>query len=382
MSNHTSPPTLWTTSNPDLESLTKGLEALSEHSQSLIIMACSNNAYEIDKLNALLSNSTVNIAGGMFPKLIFEHQIMDSGAIVLGLDKTVSVWNYSNLSEPGANIDALIHSDGETLNQYSHFIVFADALCKRNEDFIDLFYDFIGAGVTVIGGGTGGGGNDGGTGNQDFVTRPNIFTNGGVICDAIQIIGLPRVLHSSVGHGWLSCDGPYLITGANGYFIETIDYQPAFELYQDVVQGISDKMLTEKNFFDIAKEFPLGIADINGNVLVRDPINTDGRYLECIGNVPVNATVNILRASKDDLIQSAHRTASGLQNQLGAEVLMLFDCISRALYLESRFSDEISALQKANPQLPMFGALSLAEIASIQSSSIHLLNKSTVLGMF
>jgi hypothetical protein len=365
-------PIIWSSPSSAISTLKEGINTvLDQQAKTLIIMASSENNYDENDVRKIVEHCPVPICGGLFPKLVDNHKIMSSGLIVIGLDFEATICNYSNIST--ADTDSIIGSNSQDIFALDSFIIFADALCNTNEDFIDQFYDHIGSGITVIGGGAG---------FLDFVPRPCIFTNEGLINDAVQIVGLPKPLSRSIGHGWEVFDGPYLVTASCGHNIHTIDYQPAFELYRNTIQHLCGENITENNFFEAAKDYPLGIVDLSGNVLVRDPITTDGSSLECVGNVPTNVTVNILRGDQDKLIQSAEKTASELTGTDNSQALMLFDCISRILYLEDRFSQEIDALKTANKDLPMFGALSLGEITNAQSSAIHLLNKSTVIGTF
>jgi hypothetical protein len=58
---------------------------------------------------------------------------------------------------------------------------------------------------------------------------------------------------------------------------------------------------------------------------------------------------------------------------------MIFDCISRVLYLEEGFDKELEIIVRHCNTQALFGALSLGEIANSPSGSIRLLNKSTVI---
>ncbi|MGH1486764.1 MAG: FIST signal transduction protein [Cellvibrionaceae bacterium] len=366
------PTFIWSTDSSSISALKEGInQAIDQQAKSIMIMAVSDNHYDESAIKSALQHCAIPICGGLFPKLINNNKVMSSGAIIIGLDITVTVCNYTDLNT--SNITQQIERNGQSITALDSFIIFADALCSTNEDFINEFYDYVGSGITAIGGGTG---------FLDFVKRPNIFTNEGLINNAVQVVGLPKALSRSIGHGWEILDGPYLVTASRGHKIDTIDYKPAFELYQNVIKSLSGEKIDETNFFEIAKNFPLGIIDLSGNVLVRDPITFDQKSLECVGNIPTNVTVNILKGNKKTLIESAEKVAENLTKIDNAQILMLFDCISRVLYLEENFHQEMDALQKSDPSLPMLGALSLGEIANTQNSAIHLLNKSTVIGTF
>lgn len=369
----TQQPIIWSTNSSSIAEFKRGLAHVSiEQTASIMIMSCSDNDYNEASINQMLNTCPVTVYGGIFPQLVNNDEIYNTGAIIVGFPFEVEVCNFTDLSNESLDIDEYIQDHSKNISSHKNFIMFADALCNANEDFIHGFYEHMGSGVTVIGGGAG---------SLEFTPKPCIFTNQGLINDAVQIVALPGNLSRNIGHGWEVCDGPYLVTAAEGHRLDTLDYQPAFELYQSTIESLSGEKINQENFFDIAKNFPLGIVNINGEVLVRDPITTDSKFLECVGNIPVNATINLLKGNREKLINSSKTVAETFTPFEGSQLLVLFDCISRILYLEDEFSQELSELQKTNPDLPMIGALSLGEITNTQYGSIDLLNKSTVMGM-
>jgi len=63
-------------------------------------------------------------------------------------------------------------------------------------------------------------------------------------------------------------------------------------------------------------------------------------------------------------------------------VAVVFDCISRALFLGAAINDELAVIESALAGCEdIFGALSLGEIASSRAGVIELMNKSTVVAL-
>ena len=63
-------------------------------------------------------------------------------------------------------------------------------------------------------------------------------------------------------------------------------------------------------------------------------------------------------------------------------IALIIDCITRALFLEDRFEDELKIIEtKAGTGVLLFGFLSLGEIASKGDKYIELYNKTVVIGM-
>ena len=62
---------------------------------------------------------------------------------------------------------------------------------------------------------------------------------------------------------------------------------------------------------------------------------------------------------------------------------MVIDCVSRLLFLDNAFDQEIEAIASgAGDVTHLFGALTLGEILSAKTGSANLLNKTTVVGIF
>ncbi len=355
-----------------LDSLAHSLSRAKSHGAAgVMILACSGNQYHEPSLNELLKSYSLPIFGGLFPQIVNDTNVFSEGFIVLGLDVAPVVHNYTELSKAEC-FRHYIEVYSREVNQCRNFIMITDAFCSANEDFIDQFYGYIGSGVNVIGGGAG---------SLDFVQRPCIFTSEGLVDDAVQVVALSDSLTRAIGHGWEIFDGPYLVTESEGHLVKTLDYRPAFELYQEAIKVLSGQEICEATFFNVAKDFPLGISGLNDEILVRDPIKTEHGCLECVGNVPVNSMVYLLSGNQQHMIDSAGVAARSLANN-NAEVFLLFDCISRGLYMGKDFVEELTAIKNGANSRPLIGVLSLGEVANIKSGAIHLLNKSTVIGAF
>ena len=61
---------------------------------------------------------------------------------------------------------------------------------------------------------------------------------------------------------------------------------------------------------------------------------------------------------------------------------LLFDCISRTLFLQDRFHEEVDNIRNALPPgVPLAGCLSLGEIADAGNTCLEFFNKTIVLGV-
>jgi len=93
--------------------------------------------------------------------------------------------------------------------------------------------------------------------------------------------------------------------------------------------------------------------------------------------------VYLLEGDINNLINAAEEAAVNVfsnSNNPTEQIAMVFDCISRVLYMEDEFDRELQVINKHCSSSALFGVLSIGEIANSKSGSIRLLNKSTVIG--
>lgn len=374
------PKFVWHSTSDQLSEFTRGIElALAADISSILVLACSQNGFKGADIDPIITSLELPVFGGIYPMLISGNKSLEQGMIIVGFSTPVLVNNIGQLSEKVTYLEGLelTISKNPSLTSQANFLMFYDALCYAAEDFVECFYDCVGSGISVAGGGAG---------SLDLIQRPCIFTNDGLVADTIQVVSLPVDLQLGVAHGWEILDGPYLVTEAAGSVVKSLNCRPAIELYQSRVEQLGQHRFSEHDFFEIAKHFPLGIVCPNGEILVRDPIKTFGKDLQCVANVPVNSMVSILKGQSESLIASARNAAHQADSLSLTESLssmIVFDCVSRVLYLEQEFERELSAINAcAGDDVTVFGVLSLGEVANTQSGAIGLLNKSTVIGRF
>jgi len=159
-------------------------------------------------------------------------------------------------------------------------------------------------------------------------------------------------------------------------------------LYKAEIEKDSDQPITTDNFFDIAKAYPFGIFREHGEDIVRDPISVgDQGELICVGEVPENTVLYILKGENAALIDSAQsamlESVKNAKEQI--EHTLVVDCISRALFLEEEFPRELKQLSHGsvdqNTEAVPQGVLSLGEISSYGGGVLEFYNKTLVVGV-
>lgn len=356
-------------------------EAVAAGARSLLVLAADGVAWPAAEVDPVLQALPVPVFGGVFPQVLHGGTHTDTGLVVVALANAARVTTVSGLDQPGADyhvpLAAAAAHEGRTQ------LVLVDGLAPFIEDFIEAVFEHIGGGASFLGGGAG---------SLSFEVRPCVFTPEGLRSGVGVVVDLDTPLGIGVNHGWQSISGPFVVTGAEGNTITSLDYRPAAEVYRACVEPIVGTALTPENFFEHAKGHPFGIARFDGSLLVRDPIVMRGDALVCVGAVPVQRMVYILSGQVDGLIGAARQgTADAVQALQAtggrAAGALLVDCISRVLFLGPRFGEELQAAcahlqQTGGPEAALFGALSLGEIANNGTYVLEFYNKTFVLGAY
>lgn len=353
---------------------------LARGAQGLLVLACDADGWTAEGLDPILRDVPVPLMGGIFPNVIHEGTWLEGGTLIVGLGAPFEVALVRDLSAQPDDLDERLRQAGVSADPGQGLVILVDGLTRNIERYVESVYSLVGTASGVLGCGAG---------SLDFVQKPCLFTNHGLIGDAALLARMPFRLHRGVNHGWETLKGPFLVTSSRANVLETLNYTPAFQLYRDLVEAESGLSFAEHDFFAIAKTYPLGIECLDSEILVRDPIRVEGDTLVCVGEVPENSMVYLLKGDGQRLTESAGVAAAEARESYadtGAAVppsVMIFDCVSRVLFLGEAFDSEMRAIDAGlGEHRHVFGALTLGEITNTRSGPISLLNKSTVIGTF
>ncbi|MGE3163894.1 MAG: FIST signal transduction protein [Planctomycetota bacterium] len=344
--------------------------------QTAVIFIGERRAPDLQEVVSSLRATRRPFVGAMFPKLIHGNRVEDSGAIVFGLESSAPAYRVPFLGEFDA-IRSLPDSIGSTDKAV---LVLLDGLSANIGRFIRKLYGHYGTSIQYLGGGAG---------SLTLEQKPCVFCAEGVFQDTALILPLVDRLGLGVSHGWSRVMGPVIATEVDNTIIKQINWRSAVDVYREVVEPVNQVSLTPDNFFQIAKGFPFGLEKNESEDVVRDPIalRPDGA-LVCVGEVPENGILHILTGAPETLVRAAGEAARESVRNLGCAPshAVVIDCISRVLFLEDRFAEELEAvateLSRGGCPAEPFGALTLGEVSSLGDGYLEFLNKTIVVGTF
>ncbi len=342
---------------------------------SVLILLPEGNAWSKSDLDKPLKAFSKSLIGGVFPQIINQHQCQTTGAILVGLTAELHIRTLPLGSEQGTDISALLEQHYPDEYNNKTLFVFTDGLAQGCAILIEELFNHFGLNINFIGGGAG---------SLSLQQSPCVISNAGLQQD-VAILGLmTQATGVGVAHGWQPITEAYRVTESKGNAIISLNWQPAFDVYQEVIQQHSQLSITEENFFGIAKAYPFGITKVNAELVVRDPIITQNKQLICVGDVPQGSFVHILTGDLASLPAAAadakNKALASLPEQSPIKWQLFIDCISRVLFMEQQFDRELTNVSIA--QVPMVGALTLGEIANNGQDYLEFYNKTAVVALF
>jgi len=251
-----------------------------------------------------------------------------------------------------------------------------DGLTSNTAPFLSEVYNNYGNALHYLGAGAG---------SLSFEKYPCLFTKEGFYQDCAIISFLPLKSKLGVKHGWEKIKGPLVATKTNKNTIIELNWENAFEVYKKAIEEDSNIKIDQQNFFEVSKGFPFGMYKKDLEDVVRDPIAvSDIGELICIGEVPENTVLNILKGEKESLIYAAGSAANKckIDDKENISNSIVIDCITRALFLEEDYSKELVAVESelSSKTIPV-GILTLGEISSYGLGILEMFNKTIVVGV-
>ncbi len=349
--------------------------------RSVMILATETLSLNPGNFDNFLKGLSKPVFGGVFPQVLTELESISTGFIVAGLTQEVSTLILENISEESTDFDQefALPFQGKPVVDKTTFI-FVDGMSKTIAPLLDATFNYFGLQSNYIGGGAG---------SANFTPIPCVITPKGILQDAALFAFADTISGVGVAHGWHPVSQAMKITESSYNSVQSIDWKPASEVYLDFIGNQEGEEGKSQLFEEIARSYPLGIVKVADELLVRDPIQTMNKSMICLGELPVNSFVYVLKGDAESLLAGTAKSRSIAENVFretksmvpGKQntVTFFIDCITRAQFLGDKFTEE---LRIAAGDTRLIGALSLGEIANSGHDYLEFYNKTSVVGIF
>lgn len=355
----------------ELESIINEYEKTTSIASILVLIADKNQPSKA-VLDSILQACSITVIGGIFAEVIYQGIRKIEGIVVIPLLFEIQA-KVIDLSNSEAQIMSQLASDFTiSTKQNNHFFLFIDAFANGKEKFMDCFYNSFGNSVTVLGAGAG---------SMSFNQTPCIISNRGVEQNVV-VIGYSKINATiGVSHGWKPISRPLKITESDDTKLISLDWRPAFEVYKEIVEEHSAALITEENFFEIAKSYPIGMVKLDAEHVVRDPYKVEKNIIYNLDRVEQGQYISIMNGTEETLIEAAQKVREFIDEKLNFSsaanhAFFCIDCISRVMSLQENFATELQVLAG---DTTVNGALTLGEIGNNGETFLEIYNKTVVL---
>jgi len=328
---------------------------------------------EKDKVNVLQAAAAryrIPLVGAIFPALVKEGHFLTSGVWLLCFKEMPHFALYDNLPTGAADAELVAEKIANDLRVHidhipdmTLFLLF-DAMVPNIGTLLDNLYLHLANRVHYAGANAG---------SETFQPMPCLFDGERLVHNGVLVMLLTHHKGAILEHGYHTNPHTSYATSTSGNRISQIDWRPAFEVYQELVREHYGEEVTAENFYQYGVHFPFGIVRANHHVVVRIPVMlAEDGSLYCVGEVPPNSVLTLLKAPTVRTVETLHNLSEGLK-MLNGDVadteLLLFYCAGRRLHLGMEMATtELEAFAGLTQAAQIAGALSLGEIGG---STVH-----------
>ncbi|HRE14082.1 MAG TPA: FIST C-terminal domain-containing protein [Usitatibacteraceae bacterium] len=350
---------------PSLGPWLDGWKDAGPHAGALALLP-ESQARHVPFLQAAFRERGLALVGAIFPALVTDEGFSTTGAWLLGFDAMPPAFLLEGLGRDG-RADAAklaeaarthcLRSPGEPAPTL--FLVFDAMIPDIASTLLGVFGEIRDtvryAGVNA--------------GSETFRPLPCLFDGERVVSDGVLGLSLEET-PVVVKHGYPVAKTLMRATSTTGNRIRLIDGRRAMDVYREVIRADFGVDLTHGNFYDYAVHFPFGVISA-ADVVVRIPVAfEDDGSIACVGEVPPESMLRLLRAPSLDESPCVDAIAGALPAAPGRGPLLAFYCAGRRMHLGGDAATELSRLRQATGASALVGALSLGEIGIFEGTGI------------
>lgn len=348
-----------------------------QENETLVVLIGEHTDIDLVELVGRLNLQNIQFIGGLFTGIIDGSETHQKGIILKKISTSQAPIVVEGLEGTDFVIPQILLPK---MVGKPTILTLVDGLTANIGSYLEQLYQQIGTDAKFLGAGAG---------SLSLKQSPCVFSNAGVFQDAAVLCVLDVNAGLGIQHGWTKLLGPFITTKTQKNVICELNWTNAFSVYKDAVDKDANTSLSRENFFEIAKAYPFGIIKDNGEDIIRDPIAVgDNGSLICVGEVPENTVLYIMKGEPASLVASANvAMAECLDDTSGKPSdTLVVDCVSRTLFLQKDFGKELNAivgsLENNGLDLRPEGVLSLGEISSSGKGLLEFYNKTLVIGAF
>lgn len=333
-------------------------------SMSVLALLPEAEKAHVALLQEVCGAKAIPLCGAIFPALVDAAGFRNHGVLLIGIRTAARSFLLEEIQQDGAMRvkkeikEAMRDNPAVDGSRGTLFTIF-DAMLPNIGTLLNETHGSLSTPPRYIGVNAG---------SESFQPMPCLFDNTRLVSQGVLGIYFPQEIISAVHHAYEYSISQYRATSAAGNRIVEIDGRPAFDAYQRIIGEQYAVELTKDNFYDYAVHFPFGLVTTM-DILVRIPIGLgDDGSIVCIGEIAANSMLRLLKAPELSESLCAQDIAVMLKSRssgANTKSLLTFYCAGRRLHFGTDAVQEVLQINGATGHLPMYGALSLGEIDTL-----------------
>jgi hypothetical protein len=293
----------------------------------------------------------VSTAGSFLDTLIEDEAIVCTAIRMEGATTTFALEHLESGDDLAATCRRLVAS--LSAPDLRHVLIFSDGSIVNGTTLSQTFNESLPSGVTLSGGLAG----DGTDFIQTLVGLDSPAAPGVIV--AIGLCGSSLRIRFGSSGGWTPFGPKRTVTASEKNVLQELDGKLALELYKTYLGQEADHLPSS------ALRFPLYVtAPGQTNPVVRTILAIDeaAGSMTFAGDIPENATVQLMRASYEDLISGAEDAAREAIQDAG--LVLCVSCVGRRIVLGQRVEEELEGVREIFGPVPLVtGFYSYGELA-------------------
>lgn len=325
------------------------------------------------ELERLLKKIKKPIIGGIFPSIAFQNEIKDEGFLIKPLLFEMDI-QIIDLDKP---IEKQLDSFFETINpsKINTIYTFVDAFGNNKSEYIYQLYNYLGNTVQYIGACAG---------NLSLSSIPCIIHNSGIHQNT-AIIGLSNQnIEMGYSHGCKPISEPIKVTETKKNRIISLNWNPAFKEYQNILKQLVSIDVEEENFDKIKLNYSFGLAKLDSEMIIREPYSQKNNEIYLFDEVNEGEYLYLMECTEENLHQavvnaSNYASINFHKNDLeDTDELFSVFCYARFKDYKKDLTNELNSISKIN-KMNVNGIITLGEIANSGECFLEIYNKAIVL---
>ena len=350
-------------------------ELSKDNAKGILLFIGEETPFDYKQLQPLLKKMDIVAWGGIFTEVIYNGSRYKQGVVGCALQSSVSLEVVKDMSQfKGDFSEDFISENTESL------LILSDGWADNTPLLIETLYEKSYKERTFIGAAAG---------SLTDIHKPSLFTQDDFFAGGAIIAAVEDFISVGIRHGCQPVSEPAIASSVDKNILKSINWEPAFEYYKKIIEQDAGIKFTADNFLEVAKSYPIGMLKYNNEIILRCPVCVGEKNSIVVrSEMTENSVLVIMKGYSDKLIEAAGtateqaKIAFESKKKISPGKVLIVECLSRALFLEDRFNDELKTITaKAGNDVSLFGFLSLGEIASTGDKYIEMYNKTVVIGM-